>query len=112
MNKTDFFKTLYQFCDGKVEIRPLPGKPGFFDLDDHTSIKSYCSEHKTSNLYFGVGTRDGNGGGKENLIDIPAVWCDCDFKDSSREIIAGKLKAFPFKPSIIVKSGGSIHTLY
>ena len=109
MNRAEFFSKLFQYCEGKVEIRPLPGQPGFFDIDDYASIDSHCSKRNSSNLYFGVGTRDGYSGGKENLVNIPAVWCDCDFKDSSREIVAEKFKAFPFKPSIIVKSGGGIH---
>jgi len=109
VNQVAFFKTLYQYCEGQIEIRPLPGDRGFYYFDDHIGIGSHCSKNDGSDLYFGVGTRDGNAGGKENLINIPAVWCDCDFKDSSREIIAQKLNNFPFKSSIIVKSGGGIH---
>ena len=104
-----FLKKLYPHCENAIEIRRLPGKPGLFDLDDYAGNNSHCHTFKKSNLYFGVGTRDGHGGGTENLINIPAICCDCDFKDSSRDIIAEKLKAFPFKPSIIVRSGGGIH---
>ena len=105
---TGFFEKLYQFCEGNLEIRPLPGEQGFFALDDHQSIDAHCRKFSDKNLFFGVATRNG-GGTKEHVVNIPAVWCDCDFKDSSREIIAEKLKAFPFKPSIIVKSGGGVH---
>ena len=104
-----FFNKLFQFCEGPIEIRPIPGKQGFFDLEDMAGIDSHCAEYQKSNLYFGVATRDGKGGCKENIIHIPCVWCDVDFKDTPREVAAQNLKEFPFRPSMIVKSGGGIH---
>jgi len=56
MFDTNFFNNVFKFCEGQIEIRPLPGQPGFFDLDDHAGIDSHCSKHEASNLYFGVGT--------------------------------------------------------
>jgi len=109
MNRADFINKLYQFCEGQIEIRPLPGKPGFFDIEDMAGVMAHCAEYQNSNLYFGVATRDGQGGRKENIVNIPCVWSDVDFKDTPREIVAQKLKEFPFRPSIIVKSGGGIH---
>ena len=73
MDRTDFFKTLYQYCEGKIEIRPLPGKPGFFETDDHDGFDSHCKQFAQSNLFFGIATRDGRGGGKQNIVNIPAV---------------------------------------
>jgi hypothetical protein len=109
MNRADFFNKLYQFCEGTIEIRPLPGKQEFFDIENIVGIKAHCDRYHKSNLYFGVATRDGKGGKKENIIHIPCVWCDVDFKDTPREVAAQNLKEFPFRPSIIVKSGGGIH---
>jgi hypothetical protein len=99
----------YGFSEGKIEIRPIPGERAFFDIGDLEGIKSHCEKYKKKNLYFGVATRDGKGGCKENIVNIPCVWCDLDFKTTPREIAAQNLKEFPFKPSIIVKSGGGIH---
>ena len=65
MNRADFFNKLFQFCEGGIEIRPLPGKQGFFDIEDIAGIKTHCAEYQKSNLYFGVATRDGKGGCKE-----------------------------------------------
>jgi hypothetical protein len=109
MNQSDFFNTLFQFCEGQIEIRPLPGEQAFFDTDDLGGIDSHCQRFEKSNLHFGVGTRDGNGGRKENIVNFPCVWADVDFKSTPREIAAQNLKEFPFRPSIIVKSGGGIH---
>jgi archaellum biogenesis ATPase FlaH len=109
MIQNDFFKSLFQFCEGKIEIRPLPGEPAFFNINGFGSIDSHCQRFDKSNLCFGVATRNGQGGGKANIVNFPSVWADVDFKDTPREIAVQKLKDFPFKPSIIVKSGGGVH---
>ncbi len=110
MNRTDFFNKLYQFCEGQIEIRPLPaGEQAYFNTDDLGGIDLHCQRFEKSNLFFGVATRDGKGGRKENIVNFPCVWVDIDFKNTPREIVAQKLKDFPSKPSIIVKSGGGVH---
>lgn len=109
MNRADFFNKLYPYCEGQIEIRPLPGEQGFFDIGDIAGIDLHCKRFEKSDLYFGMATRDGKGGAKENTVQFPCVWCDVDFKDTPREIFAQNLINFPFKPSVIVKSGGGIH---
>lgn len=106
---SEFLSRLFQYCEGSIEIRPLPGgQQGFFDLEDLAGIEAHCERFKSKNLFFGVATRAG-GGTKAHVVRVPAVWADVDFKDTPREILADKLKSFPFKPSIIVKSGGGAH---
>jgi len=79
MIESDFFKTLYQFCDeGKINIRPIPGTNSFVDMDDYEGIEALCN--KTTNCYFGVALRN-NDGTKKGITEIPAVHCDIDFKD-------------------------------
>lgn len=109
MNRTEFINKLYQFCEGQIEIRPIPGQPAFFDTNDIAGIDSHCQRFEKTNLYFGVGTRDGNGGKKENVVNIPYVWADVDFKSTPRDIAKEHLGKFPFKPSLIVSSGGGFH---
>lgn len=109
-----FFEHLYQFCEsGFIELRAFPSKHrDFFNLDplDKEGMEEFCKRHRSENLFFGVAlretTRDGT---KENLWQIPAVWCDVDFKETPREILAEKFKRFPYKPAITVKSGGGVH---
>jgi hypothetical protein len=102
-----FFETLYQFCDeGNVNIRPIPGDNSFIPLDGFNDISAICNGNK--NYYFGVALRN-NKGTKDDIVEIPAVHADVDYKDTPVEIVRKNLKNFPFKPSIIVKSGGGIH---
>jgi DnaB helicase-like protein/primase-like protein len=110
MDNYQFFKSLYQFANGQIELRALPSRARtFVGIGDTVAIENFCQKHNYENIHFGVGTRDGDGGTKKNIVSIPAVWTDIDFKDTPREIAWEKLKAFPFKPSITVKSGGGIH---
>jgi len=106
----NFFNNLYKYCDeGFVEIRKLPSrKQSFIPLDEIDSLVSICIE-PDQNQYFGVALRDGKGGTKENITQIPAVWADIDFSSIPRELTHKKLQEFPFKPSIIVHSGHGIH---
>jgi len=109
MDRSHFFKSLYQNCEGKIEIRPLPGRPEFYETDDHAGFDSHCKQFEQSNLFFGIATRDGRGGGKQNIVNIPAVWCDVDYKDTPRESLKKRYQRLPFKPSAGVKSGGGVH---
>jgi hypothetical protein len=107
----DFFEQLYQFCDeGVIELRSLPSKKRLFVRpDEFQEIEIFCHDNNADNLYFGIATRDGQGGGKENIVQIPCLWVDIDFKDIRKEIVKEKIRSFPFKPSIWVSSGGGIH---
>ena len=107
--QSDFFHQLYKDCEGLIEIRPLPGKSRFFKIGEYDYIYKFCEIHHLSNLFFGVATRDGVGGKKENIINIPTVWCDFDFKVTSKNILTEKLSNFPYKPSIIILTGGGVH---
>jgi AAA domain/RepB DNA-primase from phage plasmid len=60
-------------------------------------------------VYFGVGARDGKGGARENMTNLPAVWVDVDLKDGvSRDTLQERVKGLP-RPSMIVNSGGGWH---
>ena len=108
--QTDFFKHIHEYCGGLVEIRILPsGKQRYFPLSELDRLVQYCERNSRQDIYFGVATRDGGGGTKKNIVSIPAVWTDCDFKDIGRKQLYRRLKQFPFSPSIIIKSGGGVH---
>ena len=82
-------------------------------LDDDRGIKAFIKQHiKDHDLYFGVATRDAGGGKKENIVEIPAVWVDIDFKDIDRTEAERRLAEFPIKPTVIVESGGGLHIYY
>lgn len=97
---------IFQYCEGQIETRTLPSrKRNFWSISEIDNIEY----NRHEDAYFGVATRDGKGGTKENIVSIPAVWCDVDFKDTPRQIAKDRLSKFPFKPSVIIKSGGGVH---
>jgi len=110
LDRHRFFPKLYQYCEGRIELRSLPsGARAFFNADDHAVIDAFCRKHQYKNIYFGVGTRDGRGGKKENIVEIPAVWCDVDFKETPPRQLIENFKTFPLTPSVIVESSGGLH---
>jgi putative DNA primase/helicase len=119
MNLQPFLETLYGESRGFIEIRALGGQNGkpwtdFFEWDQFNEIR-LCAGRGMGhfkNVYFGVATRDGKGGRKENIVDIPAVWVDIDFKDTPREAAMKALKDFPYKASIIIFSGNGVHVYF
>jgi hypothetical protein len=108
--QTDFFDHLYGHCKGFIEFRPLPsGEQRYFLLKHKEQMQKFCKQYSRENLYFGVATRDGAGGTKDNIVNFPAVWAEADFKDIERTKLHKKVKQFPFSPSAIVASGGGAH---
>lgn len=111
MNRNEFFKTVYKDCEGLVEIRPLPPVESVFTRDPK-KIDAHCKKYNDRGLYFGVATRDGKGGTKDNCLYVPGFWVDVDFKDTPKEEIAKILKTASIKPSIIVSSGNGLHLYF
>jgi hypothetical protein len=112
----NFFEFLYARCnpDSFIEFRPI-AKNGavmrrkYLHINDYRGIKKHCLINRNYNCYFGVSTRDGTGGTKDNVLQIPALWCDVDFKDIDSQKFRKILKKFEFPPSIVVFSGGGYH---
>ena len=111
MNRIEFFQELYKYCtEGMLEVRRLPSKKhAFFSLED-LEVEHFCEGKE--NIFFGVALRDGQGGKKKHITEIPCVWSDVDFKTTSRELLIENLKDFPFKPSLFVRSGGGVHLYF
>jgi len=107
----DFFKRLFEFSEGNIEIRALKdGKahPAFFHLEDLAGIREHCQNYAKWDLYFGVCTRNG-GGTREHIVSIPALWSDIDYKMTPLDEFAELYAKFPFKASAIILSGGGCH---
>jgi hypothetical protein len=113
MSRNLFFQSLFEECTGFVEVRFLPSrKRDFFPsglYQDDAALGVYIGMHPKDNCYFGVATRDGHGGRKENIVEIPAVWADVDFKTTTADGLRDRLARFPFRPSMAVHSGGGYH---
>ncbi len=122
-SRSDFLKELFRECEGHIEVRGFRGKAekkedrkvGFFGLDKNWNITTklidgFCNKHKGFDLYVGIGTRDDSGKGtKKNVVNIPCVWVDVDYKDTPKEVFIEKLDSFPIKPTIVNSSGGGVH---
>jgi len=111
---TEFFETMYEHCESRLELRGFkkgfPNKRRFCPIDRLDFIKDFCSRNRHYNLFFGVGTRDDTGNGrKKNVMEIPALWADVDFKNICPEAVKDNLDRFPFKPSIAVLTGHGAH---
>ena len=105
-----FFSTLFEYCDGMIELRTMPAvRQKFFNITDDKKIPEYVNRSIDKNVYFGVATRDGNGGRKENIVHIPAAYCDIDFKTTSVDNFKNRIKKFPFRSSLSIHSGAGCH---
>jgi hypothetical protein len=117
----EFFDALWGICPegGYVElslIRPKAGQhdeshpwfsPWPLGLDDFmTRAKETRGQW---NSYFGVGIFSRMRGRNEDVLRIPSLWCDIDFKDIARADALAKLKEFPHQPSAGILSGGGLH---
>ncbi len=109
-SQVNFLQSVFGGCDGgSIEFRFLPSKKQiFWPLEKLPLMPSFPSNE---NVYFGVATREG-GGKKENILQIPALFTDSDFKILPREVIDKRLSDFPLAPSAILLTGGGYHVVW
>lgn len=68
---------------------------------------------KDFHMYYGVALRKNTtGGSKSDVGCCTAVFADVDFKDVTPEETKKLLREFPFKPSLIMKSGNGVHVYW
>lgn len=123
----DFLKRLFGETLHKVELRACGntrdrGAVSVFTREPNV-FDSFCRKHDMpgTGTYFGVCTRgdwkNARGelsGGKDNVVECPALWVDIDCAKAG---IPGKaaldaLSYLPFPPSIIINSGGGLHAYW
>jgi hypothetical protein len=106
----EFFSTLFEYAEGLLEIRLLPGgERMFIELSDASRRAQYCKQHISTNIFFGVGTRDGHAGAKENIVSIPCLYCDVDFKLTPPETFKKNFAGFDVPVTACVESGFGLH---
>lgn len=108
----EFFYLFLQRTTFDLELRALPSKDRLFTRD-YRIIEKFMKSHENENCYFGVYTRQG-GGKSENVREANCLFADLDFKgyEKGQQEAEGKLKAFKFKPSIIIHSGNGFHAYW
>jgi hypothetical protein len=105
-----FIETLYQHCDeGYIEFRYLPSGKQEFVVKSDFKLPSFPKEQ---DIHFGVATRDGKGGTKNNILQFPCLWVDIDFKDIPEDEANERLRHSPLQPTITVMSGNGYHIYY
>jgi len=103
-----YLKTLFKRCNkGYIEIRPLSSSKGRQWIPVNKIIAPTIPDKK--DICVGVATRKEGKGAKKDIIEIPAVWMDLDFKDIKEEKANKKLDDFKLKPSMTVRSGNGLH---
>jgi len=115
--RAQFFEALFEHCEAMTETRVLPGGAQYFwpsgFYSEHPRLfDNFCRMSKAKNIYFGVATRDGEGGKKDNIVEIPAVWADLDYKDTPPAEIKENLSKFPFRCTIATFTGGGNHAFW
>jgi hypothetical protein len=106
------FTNLYKYAGGSIEMRAFRGdklRRDFFEIEDFKAISQWLNLYRDWNCFHGVGTRDGNGGRIENVVDLPAVWADIDFKNTPKTEAWKRIKDFIFPPSALITSGNGSH---
>lgn len=124
MNLLSFYQALYKDCKGWIEIRYI--KPNSRTLVDWINLEVQMNpevfpiqkirenNENGYNVYHGACPRDKTIYGRRDLIkQVPALWCDIDFKDLDRgkESADAILNTLPehITPSCILSSGNGYH---
>jgi hypothetical protein len=79
-----------------------------------SEVDAFATMWRSYDIYVGVATRATATGGKlEDCSGLHALFADQDFKDFPSETAArAGLAAFPLRPSIVVASGGGLHSYW
>jgi hypothetical protein len=114
-----FFDALYCECEGgELNLRAIwkdrekgavssliPFGEGQMD-----AIEKFVKTHDRDGfigVYYGVGTRN-RSGAKDNVLQVPGLYADLDWKHVPDPEARERLKEFPFPPSAVVRSGGGL----
>lgn len=103
-----YLQTLFERCSqGYIEIRPIPiGQNRQWIPVDKIQVPVLPIN---KDIYVGVATRQNGKGTKGDIIEIPAVWVDIDFKDVDVETLQRQIDSLNLEPSIAVESGNGYH---
>jgi hypothetical protein len=106
----EILTALFAGCAGKVELRALPSRSRKFTEPMKALDSHFLVDHWNEDLYFGVSTRgDSSNGTLNNCLQLPALFSDVDFKDAGEKEARTRLAEFPFKPGIVIGTGGGVH---
>jgi DNA polymerase III delta prime subunit len=109
----EFLQMWFSNCEGNIEIRLLPGgEQAYFSINNLSQLDAFIQKKHHKDNYFGCATRNGEGGTKAHIIDIPGVWADIDFKTLSQKQADKLLKQCPLPATFLIESGGGYHVYW
>lgn len=76
----------------------------FFSSSD--SLLQYAHQHEDQDIYFGISTRWGQSGKKQDCFRVRTLWMDFD-----RHKVEDASRLFP-RPDIVVNSGKGVHVYW
>lgn len=97
--------------EGYIECRALPSTARhFYPVRQVDGLAEFARAQRHENAYVGAATRKDQSSGKlENCQALGALFADIDFKMLAETVARDRLERFPFRPSIVVKTGGGLH---
>ena len=104
-----FIEAVFAGTTHQIEIRVIGAEVKRVFTRDMLVISTFVEEHADQNTFFGVATREGGKGKKENCREVSALWVDVDFKTTSPQELKRKLSGLAIRPSACVLSGGGAH---
>lgn len=84
------------------------------DPNDPPIISLFQKEQNFRDVFFSVCTFKSERRAASNVLHVPGLWVDMDFKDySAGEIEAEeRLRAFPIQPSFVLLTGNGMHAYW
>ena len=98
----DLVRFLFGECEQPIELRALRSATcDFFRVGDMAGMERFCRFHANADLgiFWGVATRDGEGGDLPHCRELPALFLEADRFDPEC------LARCPLPPSAVVLSG-------
>ncbi len=110
----DVLDALYDGVEGFVNIRTLPPvEQAFITVRDADALRAFVLPRGDRNVYFGVAARVRPDGALTGCGPLTALFADLDFKTFPTETAAReRLTTAPLAPSIVVQSGGGLHSYW
>jgi hypothetical protein len=115
VSQDDFLTAVFAgSAGGFIEFRALPSKARtFVRPGDLRAIEAFITDHSAENIFFGVATRrTQENGDLRNCASLSALWVDLDFKAMPEPEARDRLAELSLPPSVVVRSGGGVHTYW
>lgn len=119
MSRKEMFELLFHDLAPNefVDVRLIGnGPPRQKFCQRYEEIEAICKEAISSklNAFWGIGVRDSRNGKKEAVSRLTTIWADIDAKrfNGDKSAILKQIEELPWRPSVLVDSGGGYHAYW